>query len=476
MQMDQIGAQGGPGQMPPMPWRRGWRGLALVRDQRVIRNLNRGATEVRFTGVPAGIKPDTVRLRSLDRPGGLAILEQNYQYDLASAEAVLKRHIDQTLSVTFKKGGMLTGTLLSFDGVTLVIQPPGEGPRNVAREQVKDIRFARLPKGLLTTPTLMWLLHSAAAARAQQFEVAYMTEGLSWRADYVLKLRLAEGKPADDEKDLPQIYDTADLVGYATVANHSGITYKDAQLKLMAGDVNLIREEQQEILLRRNASDNRAHSGSAPQFKEKSFFEYHLYTLGRPTTIASAETKQIELVSGSGIRLRRGYLYDRSLNARLVRVVSEFKNSEENNLGKPLPKGVVRLYAPDPTGVETYVAQTTIDHTPTDEKVRLPWGFAFDIACTARRTDYRRRGRWDHDEKWEYSLRNHKDHDVTITVHVRVPATTYKFDCPRPWKVLKVGLVEIDVPVKANTAGKLAFSYSWNPRSGGGLETPGTRH
>ncbi|HUU60107.1 MAG TPA: hypothetical protein VMZ50_11230, partial [Phycisphaerae bacterium] len=132
----------------------GWGGLALVRDQRIVRNLPAGRTVVRFTDVPAGILPDTVRLRSLDHPGGLAVLEQNYQYDLASAAAVLKRHVDKPVTVTFKKGGRpASGKLLSFDDRTLVIAPEGEGPRTITRGEVKAIVFAKLPEGLLTRPT-----------------------------------------------------------------------------------------------------------------------------------------------------------------------------------------------------------------------------------------------------------------------------------------------------------------------------------
>ncbi len=466
----------------------GWRGLALVRDQRIVRNIKRGVTSVRFTDVPAGILPDTVRLRSLDDPDGLTILEQNYQYDLASASAVMKRYIDKTVTITFKNGETLpagqvgvSGTLLSFDRNTLVIQPEGEGPRNISRKMVKAITFEKLPAGLLSKPTLMWQLKNAAAAN-QQFEVAYLTGGLTWRADYILKLRPAvhvkkrAGHLSDQPlKDKVSIIDTADIVGYATVTNNSGVTYENAQLKLLAGDVNLIKPEVNKWSFFDGSQLSGGESGG-PQFKEKSFFEYHLYTLGRPTTIRSAETKQIELISGSGIRMKRGYVYDPTVNATAVRVVSEFKNSKDNGLGKPLPKGVIRLYAPDPTGVSTYVAKTSIDHTPKDEKIRLPWGFAFDIVCSVKQTDYKRRG-YDRYHKWQYDLRNHKDYDVTITIIMRRPKTTHWAKCTKdgkdyPWHIREVGVWEVEVPVKANSAEKIIFEYRQNPQTGGGLKSP----
>lgn len=449
-----------------------WSGLALVRDQRIVRRLKSGVTEIAFTGVPSGIIPDSVRLRSLDAPGGLTVLEQNYQYDLATASAVLKRYIDKPLTVTFKDGKAASGVLMSFDGRTLVIRPPGQGPRNVAREQIRSIAFEKLPEGLLATPTLMWQLRNNAA-RKQNFEVAYLTGGLTWRADYVLKLRPAQNMPAGE---LPEIIDTADLVGYATVTNNSGVTYEDAELKLMAGDVNLITPVKFSKYITEGNILDESNTPDTPQFAEKSFFEYHLYTLGRPTTIRSAETKQIELISGSGIGLKRGYVYDPTANVTCARVVSEMKNSEANGLGKPLPKGVIRLYAPDPEGVDTYVAQTTIDHTPKDETIRLKWGYAFDIACEYTLLDERHE-RGEHHEKCSYEIRNHKASDVTVTIIARMDPSTHTANCTidgvdYPWHVREVGVVEIAVPVKADETVRVIFTHSYNHHSGGGLKSP----
>ncbi|MDP6544649.1 MAG: zf-HC2 domain-containing protein [Phycisphaerae bacterium] len=447
-----------------------WPGLALVRDQRLVRRLKKGVSEIRFTGVPSGILPDTIRLRGVDHPEGMSILEQNYQYDLASASAVLKRYVDKPITIVPKDArDPVTGVLMSFDARTLVVQAPDGSVRNIERAHIRSIAFAKLPAGLLTRPTLLWELENRAAAR-QKFEVAYLTHGLNWRADYVLKL-----KPAIDAKNANAksgIVDTADLVGYATVTNNSGVTYENAQLKLMAGDVNLIQPERHHRQYMKFDLQKDLKSGGEGQgFKEKSFFEYHLYTLGRSTTIADAETKQIELLSGSGIKLNRGYVYDRNANQTAVRVVSEFKNSKENGLGKPLPKGVVRLYAPDGEGVDSYVARVEIDHTPVNEKVRLMWGHAFDIACSSKQTKFSRSGS-DRHHVWAYQIRNHKEYDVTVTIIAHVPRSTYKADCNYPWHVRQVGMVEIDVPVKANTAATATLSYSYNNTSGGGLTSP----
>ena len=476
-------------------------GLAVVRDQRVVRNLAKGVTEVRFRDVPEGILPDSVRLRSMDEPGGLTVLEQNYQYDLASTEKILHRYIDLPITILFTDGQRVEGELLSYSDSELVIRPKGQGPRNVSRKDIGALRLAPLAKPLLTRPTLVWTVDNRAALN-QRLEVAYMTKGLSWRADYVLRLtpgakpRVAAGeslgrpglrevtvpneaKPyaSDANYQYPQVLDTAELVGYATVTNRSGARFENAQLKLLAGDVHLVRED---VETRRQVEQlNEVEKGAGGGgFQEKSFFEYHLYTLGRPTTLADEETKQIELVSGGGIQLTRSYVYDRSVNPKAARVVSEFENSERNGLGRPLPKGVVRLYGPDGDGTLQYSGQTTIDHTPKDEKVRLPWGFAFDIACDAKQTLSRVQGRAG-SQKWRYTLRSSKDYDVTVTVIVRVPRTATTADCTlapkgekHPWHVREVGLVEIDVPVKANAAATVDFSFDYDNVRGGGLKSP----
>ena len=441
----------------------GWDGLALVRDRRIVRRLPKGRSRVRLTDVPAGILPDTVRLRGLDGADGMAILEQNYQYDLASASAVLRRHVGERITVTFKDAPAVAGRLLSFDDASLVIQPAGGGPRTIGRADVAAVMFAELPRGLLTRPTLVWNVRNDAAAR-QRFEVAYLTRGLRWRADYVLKVRPGRG---------PAAVDTADLVGYATVTNNSGVTYEDARLKLLAGDVNLIPPERETIYAGTRlmvAFDTRL--GGVPQFRQKSFFEYHLYTLVRPTTLRDAETKQIEMLSAGGLRMKRAYVYDPQRDHWAgVRVVSEFKNSEANGLGKPMPKGVVRLYAPDAEGVQTHVSVANIDHTPVDEKIRFRWGHAFDLVGSFERTYSHVRGSH-HDFTGEYRLRNHKRHDVTVTVVVHVHPTAYQATCNYPWHVREVGLVEIDVPVKAGTEAVVTFSRQEDHEAGGGLVSP----
>jgi hypothetical protein len=469
-----------------------WMGMALVRDQRLGERLPKGRSQVRFTDVPTLIHADSVRLRNLENVGGLSILEQNYQYDLASAAAVTQKHIDKGVSALFKDGNTVSGTLLSADGRTLVVRLASGEVRNVARQELRAVTFEKLPAGLLTRPTLVWEVENTAAATRQPFEVAYLTGGLTWRADYVLRLQpretdqsrrqgeRREGDGKEERSSAPSassaIEDSCDLVGYATVSNFSGVTFEDAQLKLMAGDVNVVKPEMEDMYPGANRRRDRkgGQADDDPQMQEKSFFEYHLYTLQRPTTIANAEVKQIEMVSGAGVRLRREYVYDPGQNATAARVVSVLDNRKENGLGKPLPKGVVRLYAPDPEGVQTYASQTRIDHTPKDEKLRLPWGYAFDIACSRKETRQRRSASAA-EMGVLHQVRNHKGCAVPVTVIVRVPVTTYEFVCSQPWHVREVGLVEVDVTVGADETRDVEVTYKWDDKHGGGLKSPEKR-
>jgi hypothetical protein len=460
----------------PPQWRGPWPGMALVRDERVIRRLPAGVSEVRFDHVPPGIRPDSVRLTSLDAPGTLTLLEQNYQYDLATASAVLDRHIDRVVSAVGRDGRSVRGTLLSHDARSLVLQPAGEGPVVLDRAELAAIRFSKLPAGLLTRPTLVWTVDNAGP-RHQQLQVAYLTEGLRWQADYQIKLRPG-GKVIRERTitktdgtrvALPDVQDTADLVGYATIINQAGSAFADARLKLMAGDVRLIPPPF--VSAQGGGIDYDTSGGQRKALwfglRQKAFFEYHLYTLGRPTTLASNETKQLHLTSAGGVTMRRKYIFNPQVHPTAPQVVSELVNAEDNHLGRPLPKGTVRLYAPDPAGLDQQVGVTSIDHTAADETLEFTWGHAFDIACTFRESTYRRRAGWDHLHENEYTIANHKGHDVTVVVVVQVPRATYQAKCAYPWSTPAVGWVNIPVPVPAGQGVRFTFTYAWGALADG---------
>lgn len=387
-------------------------GFAVVRDWREI-FLPREVKEVRFVDVAARIDPTSVRFRSLTDQPGTTVLEQNFEYDLVNPDRLLEKFIDREISVTTQDDVVYDGTLLGVDRNRLVMAPK-EGPAVtiVRRDNIRQIDFPELPANFITQPTLVWLIQ-ARQARTHEVEVSYITEGISWSADYTLVA-------SPDEK-------LSDLSGWVTLDNRSGMTYSGATLQLMAGDVRRVQEEAKGLRARPMATYDMM--GGAP-FEEKPFFEYHLYTLPRPTTIKDRQTKQIELLSAESVPVKKEYVYagwkgvprrrsdDPSSPEcnKKVQVFLEIVNSEENRMGMPLPAGRIRVYKTDTDGTLQFIGEDRIDHTPKDEKIRVYVGDAFDIVGKRVQTDFRKVSQRVHEESFRIHIRNHKAEDVVVQV------------------------------------------------------------
>lgn len=381
--------------------------LALVKDQRLL-TLEEGLNEVRFTDVAAQIDPTSVHFKSLTAPQATLIREQNFQYDLVSRAKLLEKYLDQEIEVQQprKDGGVeiIRGQLLSATDGLVIQQADGTLTALTSAEQV---RLPKLPSGLITRPTLMWLVESGQAG-TQRSEVSYLTSGINWSADYV-----AVVNPDDT---------LADLTGWVTIDNKSGATYPAARLKLIAGEVHRIQPPH---LLAKGRMAEMVTLAAEPQFEEKAFFEYHLYTLQRKTTIRDNETKQIELLTAANVPVKKVYVFD-GANLRpgppnqppqaKVNVMVEVENRQENHLGMPLPKGKVRVYKADEDGSLQFVGEDEIDHTPKDEKIRLYLGDAFDLVGERKQTDERVIADNVRQYSFEIALRNHKKEAVEITV------------------------------------------------------------
>ncbi|HEY5752371.1 MAG TPA: DUF4139 domain-containing protein [Chthoniobacterales bacterium] len=391
--------------------------FGVVRETRKL-NIQEGT--VRFTDVATQIDPTSVHFLSLTDPSA-KVLEQNYEFDLVSADKLLEKYIDRDITVKTAGGAVYRGKLQSFDASQIVLdQGQNGGIAMIQRPQnIVDIQFGSLPEGLITRPSLVWKVATEKPGD-QTVEIAYQTQGISWNADYNLVL-------SDDETK-------ADLGGWVTINNQSGGTFKDAKLKLVAGDVNRVQPPQQ---LRRDvmAMAEQAARQEEKGFEEKSFFEYHLYTLGRPATVAQNQTKQIELLSANTIPVKKIYTYKGSpfpfyggLNIsddfgstspnKKVNVEFEIDNKKENNLGMALPKGKIRISKRDPADNSLeFVGEDQIDHTPKDEKIRVTTGDAFDIVGERKRTDFQLdTGRKTAIETFEIKIRNHKDTPVEVLI------------------------------------------------------------
>lgn len=388
--------------------------LALVRDTRSL-DLDSGVNEVRFTDVASQIDPTSVHFRSLTDPDGTSVLEQNYEYDIVGSGKLLQKYVDQEIGLVTADGTEYSGTLLSGSG-DIILQGAGGGVTVIRQDQVQQIDFPDLPEGLITRPTLLWLLNAGDSGE-QDVEVTYMTNGINWRSDYVVQLN-------EDDTEL-------DLNGWVTLDNQSGATYEDAQLKLVAGDVNVVREEMARMAADMAAEEPQAMPTQAVE--EREFFEYHLYDVQRPVTVRNNQTKQIEFTSATDVPAEKFFVYDGARGVRFygypitepgygtnsnpdVNIYLEVQNEEEAGLGIPLPAGKVRVYKADVDESLQFVGEDQIDHTPTDEPVRLLLGNAFDIIGERIQTDFNRIGDDVIEESFEINVRNHKDEDVEVRV------------------------------------------------------------
>jgi hypothetical protein len=389
--------------------------LGLVRETRKLA-LPSGRIALRFADVTAQIRPETVHLASLTAPASLRILEQNYQYDLLNPAKLLDKFVGREITLVLRRYANNTesfepvqATLLSNNGGQ-VWRINGQiviNPTNIA-----EMRFPDLPKNLVATPTLVWDVENREVS-AQTIEASYLTAGMNWRADYVLLVN------ADDTK--------GDLQGWVTLTNNSGATFEDARLQLVAGDVNRVEPERNYALAGAMMKDKAADEA---QFQEQGFFEYHMYTLQRPTTIRDNETKQVSLLEAAGFDVKKEfvlsgqrYYYQNYSNPgqpikEKVGVFMQFRNAQTNKLGMPLPAGTVRLYKKDDKGNQQFIGEDKIDHTPKDEDVRVKVGDAFDIVAERKQIDYKVLASGHlYEYAYEIKLRNHKDTPVNVIVN-----------------------------------------------------------
>ncbi|MBZ5573207.1 MAG: hypothetical protein LAO09_15160 [Acidobacteriia bacterium] len=452
-------------------------------------DLKAGVNHVQFAGIAAHLEPDSVILRD---PNGraLQILEQNYRNDPISQELLLSFYEGKTIDFLVQRGenqeivkakiirsGYIPSTtyangyqqpsytqpLVEVDGI-LRFGLPGQP------------LFPALTGDSILKPTLSWLLETNDPGKFNA-EISYVSGGMNWQADYNLVVSdKSNGK-----------FDVLDMIGWVTMRNQSGKTFENARIKLLAGDVNKIQEASFSARAYGAAKMADEASAMAPVVREKSFDEFHLYTLQRATTLHDQETKQVEFVRATSIHGQRIYVYDGAqiaqygyYNAEQVRnepsygtqsnpkvwVMEEFKNAETNHLGIPLPKGKLRFYRRDTDGHLEFVGENTIDHTPKDETIRVYTGNAFDVVGERKRTNFRvdSNHNW-MDETFEIKVRNHKKE----AVNVRVVEHLYRWT---NWKLIEQSQVsrktdaqttEFPVAIAADGEAVITYTvhYSW---------------
>ncbi len=424
----------------------------------------------------ATAETDSVILRDPTGKVKLQVLEQSYRNDPVTQAYLLSLNEGKTIGFFIKEPNKADTTV---EG-KIIRSGYGAGGQNPTQPIIEvggilqfslpgEPRFPDLGDDTVLNPTLSWKLNASAAGKLDA-EIAYVTNGLSWHADY--NIVAAETS------------DVIDLVGWVTFDNQSGKTFKEAKIKLMAGDVNRIQPHQYGLAVGGGVVTTGLRSGNEAVVTEKAFSEFHLYTISAPTTLRDHETKQVEFVRAQNVKAPRIFVYDGEtmqygyypefrgsgdygipMNKK-VWVLREFKNAKENNLGVPLPKGRLRFYQQDEDKQLEFIGENEIDHTPKDETIRVYVGNSFDLTGERRRTDYKvNEGNHTVDETFEIKLSNHKKDAVEI----RAVEHLSRYD---NWEIEKGApdyikldshAIEFHIPLKPDEVRTFTYHvhYSW---------------
>jgi hypothetical protein len=428
--------------------------IALVRDVRELQ-LPRGSFDLRFMDIAATVNPATVHFRSLTEPSRVNVLEQNYEYDLLEPDKLLRKYVGRDVILVRRRSENgetreeeVKARLLSYNNAP-VWQIGGEIITGLGADHIK---FPELPGNLYTHPTLIWTLDNSGAAR-HRVEASYLASKLSWNADYVLTV-------ARDDK-------AGDLDGWVTLGNGSGTSFRNTKLQLVAGDLNRVRN-----VLRKEMdafADRRPAAAAESVMAQESFSDYHLYTLARKTTINNNETKQVSMLNGTGIPVRKRYVVEGQAfyyrNGQhpgspikdVVQVYYQFKNEERAGLGMPMPAGVVRVYQADSKGGTQFVGEDRISHTPKDEELNLKIGNAFDVTCERNQIDFEKIASNVYELEYEITLRNHKAAPITVEVNEPIGGTWKMVRSSHEWKKTAAWAAAFAVPVASD--GTVVLKY-----------------
>lgn len=423
--------------------------LALIRDSRKI-TLAAGENDIAFIDVSAAMRPETALLNA---PGGAVdVLEQNFDFDLLTPEKLLEKSVGQKIRVfrTNPETGADTSEeaeVLSVAGGQAVLKIGDRIETAIPGRFV----YSGVPANLRARPTLV-IKATAEKAGEVPVDLSYLSRGLSWSADYVVDL-------GADEK-------TVNINGLVTLTNQSGITYKDAKLQLVAGNVNQVQQYMARDLAGGMVAETMA---AAPKMVEQAAFEYHLYSLERPTTIKENQTKQVAMLAANEVPVEKQYLITNAANVwgnygynfgegprQNAAVKLKFKNEEKSHLGMPLPAGIVRVYKKDAAGNALFVGEDRIDHTPKNERVDLTLGEAFDITARAKQTNYTKLADDLYENAYEVEIKNAKKEKVTVDLREAFPGEWKMTEESQKHEKLDSNTAQwlVDVPAEGSTVVK----------------------
>ena len=427
------------------------RDLALVRDVRQFK-LPKGEIILAYSGISARIMPET----ALFKAKGVNILEQNFEYDLLTPDSLLRKYVGRQVEIIKKhpttgEETTVPATVLSTNnGVVLKV-----GNR-IETGIPGRLAFPDVPENLRVKPTLCLLAKSSKSA-SREMELTYLTTGLGWQADYVAELNNAEN--------------SIDLRGWVTLKNNSGTTYSNARLQLVAGDVHRVTPEgRPRAMLYKSASPASVMDSA---MKEESLLDFHLYTLGRTTTIKNKQSKQVSLLEAASVPCVKEYIVrgnnamftaKRGDEARKIKVgvFLTTENTRTNHLGIPMPAGTVRVYKKDSVGALQFVGEDRIDHTPENEDIRLKLGDAFDVTAWRKQTDFKKVSgfsgyNYTYEAAFEVVIKNALKKEITVQVRDTIPGDWNVKSESLPHKKLSAHAARWDVKVPAKGSATLTY-------------------
>lgn len=358
-------------------------GFGAVKETRTV-NLTGTETELVFADVAQKIETDSLLVE------GLNVLEFNYDYDLVDRKKLLNKYIDKEVFLKDRETGERKSCRL------LSVDPSGRcvlednSTKEIYIDTQAEIILPSLPSGLIVKPALVWKIGKSTS---EDVKVSYLCEGFNWSANYVVEI----------------LEKTLNIAGWAEIENQSGATFENAKIKLIAGDVNRVEDDDKYVLSKRVYL---CEESEAPKVEEKAFFDYHMYTLASPSTLKNNQTKQINILNGLGIPYKKYYKLDRK--SKKANVIIEFSNKKECGLGRPLPKGIIKLYKADEADNSLeFIGEDRIEHTPKDEDIILNIGNAFDISFISKEIERKKINGFEH-FKYQYIIKNHKTETAEV--------------------------------------------------------------
>jgi hypothetical protein len=421
--------------------------LALVRDTREV-TLSAGESWLKFMDVAATLNPATVHFRSVAVPGSVGVLEQNYEYDLLDPQKLLAKYVGREVKMMWGPTEVKATLLADTNGPVWKI-----GDEIVTGFSPASLRFPEVPANLYDRPTLLWMLENRGPER-QKVEASYLATRLAWSADYVLTANRDET--------------AADLDGWVTLTNNSGTAFQNAKLQLVAGELNRVVPAAR-AFKELDAISVQGAAAPVNNFQQEAFSEYHLYTLGRRTSVQNNESKQVSLLDASSIPLTKTYevdgqqYYYRSAMRPgtpvkdPVQVYYKFKNEEKANLGMPLPAGTVRVYQSDSSGNVLFAGEDRISHTPKDEQISLHVGNAFDVVAERKQMDFKNLSNQLYEMEYEITLRNHKNTPITVEVNEPIGGDWEILNSTYQWTKTAAFAARFVVPVEKDGTSVLRY-------------------